>query len=538
MNTIYKTPVEKDREIEKRLAFIGLDEESVEKLHLCRGIVTSTLPEALKNFYQLVATTPEVSRYFADSNQMDTAREAQISHWSAILDGDFDTQYMNRVQRIGSIHARLGLRPRWYIGGYARIIEKLVHAVLEEKWPRRSGLLGKPTSAEETAEMLGSLIKAVLLDMDLSISVYIDEDDNVKRRAQEDAINKERALVVKVFGKAMEEIADNNLAHRIKEEVPDAYVSLVDNFNSSFETLAATVESIRNAAGAINTGSDEIQAAADDLSRRAEQQAAAVEETAAAVEQISSAVRDAAKRAELTGNLVGSTMSDAENSGEIVQTTVEAMGRIAKSSEDISRIIGVIDEIAFQTNLLALNAGVEAARAGEAGRGFAVVAQEVRELAQRSAKAAKEIKQLITTSAKEVQSGVSQVNATGVALEKIVASVRDISINMSSIVETSREQSEALQEINTAVSSVDNGTQQNAALSEELTASSHSLAVEVNQINRMLSQFTVDTFAPPATGSAREQRDPTLSGARRLQSRAAEAFAGNAALAIDSWDDF
>jgi len=162
---------------------------------------------------------------------------------------------------------------------------------------------------------------------------------------------------------------------------------------------------------------------------------------------------------------------------------------IEKSAGEMGNIISVIDEIAFQTNLLALNAGVEAARAGEAGKGFAVVAQEVRELAQRSATAAKEIKTLIAASGSQVQTGVSLVKQTGNSLDTIVDEVREISRHVNAIVESSREQSTGLQEINTAVNVMDQGTQQNAAMVEQSTAASHSLAREAAALNQLLAQF-------------------------------------------------
>lgn len=207
-----------------------------------------------------------------------------------------------------------------------------------------------------------------------------------------------------------------------------------------------------------------IRAAADDLPKRTEQQAASLEETVAAVGESTSSINESAKRAEAAGALVVLTKSNAERSGDVVRKAGSAMDRIKGSSDKISNIIGVIDEIAFQTNLLALNAGVGAARAGEAGRGFAVVASEVRAVAQRSADAAKEIKGLIHESVDQVEAGVSLVGQTSKSLETIVAEVQDINENVRAIVEAAQRQASSLQEINTAMTAIDRNTQQNAAM--------------------------------------------------------------------------
>ena len=539
MNALSKDCHRSDQDILGRLAFLGVDETGAENLRRLKSIIERELPRGLDRFYDTVRKTPETSKFFSSDGHIGRAKSAQIAHWDAITTGRLDQDYVNRVRTIGSVHARIGLEPRWYIGGYALVVEQLVHGVLKDYWPARGLLAKRKTSAEETASLLVSLLKAVMLDMDLSISVYIDEAEVAKKKAQEDAIANERNTVVRSFGQAMANIAAKDLTQRVDGDLPDAYASLVHDFNSALQQLAATIDNIGSSAGQINSGSDEIRSAADDLSKRAEQQAAAVEETAAAVEQITTAVKSSTSRAEATGQLVEKTRKDAEHSGEVVRKAIDAMGRIAKSSDDISRIISVIDEIAFQTNLLALNAGVEAARAGDAGKGFAVVAQEVRELAQRSAKAAKEIKQLIITSSEEVKSGVSQVSETGKSLQGIVASVQEISTNVASIIESAREQSGGLQEINISVGSVDQGTQQNAAMAEELTASSHSLGNEVATINTMLREFrTGKQVGAPKAVSRPDLVKARPSPARELNRKVAHALTGNAVTKSDDWEEF
>ncbi len=210
---------------------------------------------------------------------------------------------------------------------------------------------------------------------------------------------------------ALQDLAGGNLDQHLDRQFIPALETLRLSFNDSIDKLKQAMRAVGTNAQAIAAGSGEISNAAQDLSRRTEQQAASIEETAAALEQITTTVADSSSRAEEAGTLVAQTKLGAERSSEVVRNAVKAMGEIENSSREISSIIGVIDEIAFQTNLLALNAGVEAARVGDAGKGFAVVAQEVRELAQRSAKAAKEIKSLITTSSDQVKTGVSLVPA-------------------------------------------------------------------------------------------------------------------------------
>ncbi len=211
---------------------------------------------------------------------------------------------------------------------------------------------------------------------------------------------------------ALQALTEGDLTQSVEQPFMPALEKLRLDFNSAVSKLRLAIETVADNAGAIAAGSAQIRSASDNLSRRTEQQAASVEETAAALEEITTTVADSSHRAQEAGELVGRTRDSAERSGQVVRKAVDAMGKIEASSGEISNIIGVIDEIAFQTNLLALNAGVEAARAGEAGKGFAVVAQEVRELAQRSAKAAKEIKTLISASNEHVKSGVELVGQT------------------------------------------------------------------------------------------------------------------------------
>jgi methyl-accepting chemotaxis protein len=390
------------------------------------------------------------------------------------------------------------------------------------------------------------------------------ENERAEREQQKVLEAAEIQKAVDTLGAALGKLADGDLAARIAHPFNGQLDTLRQNFNHSAEKLDLAMQSVGTNARAIDAGANEIRSSADDLSRRTEQQAASVEETAAALEEITTTVKDSAKRAEEARHLVSRTRQEAEKSGEVVREAVTAMEQIEKSSSEIGNIIGVIDDIAFQTNLLALNAGVEAARAGEAGKGFAVVAQEVRELAQRSANAAKEIKSLITASTSHVETGVHLVDQTGKALDAIVSQVQEINQHVHAIAEATREQSVGLQEINTAVNTMDQGTQQNAAMVEETTAASHGLATEATSLNSLLGQFrltgtggmagfarpaasraaaSVSRPAAPAPVAASTKSRPIASPARALGNKLASAFGGGSSAAATTakeadWTEF
>jgi methyl-accepting chemotaxis protein len=319
-----------------------------------------------------------------------------------------------------------------------------------------------------------------------------------KLRASDEAEEERKALQVKQaevvnrLSVALTKLADGDLKHKIETPFDGDYDQLRQDYNRTMLNLNKTIGSVVIRSGAIRQRSDGMSRASDDLSRRTENQAATLEETAAALDQMTASVKSAADGARQVKEVVGSARQDADKSEPVVKDAVHAMTEIEGSSQEISQIIGVIDDIAFQTNLLALNAGVEAARAGEAGRGFAVVASEVRALAQRSSDAAKQIKALISESSGQVERGVALVGQAGQVLTKIASHINHISDLVAEIASGAEEQSIGLGEINIGVTQLDKVTQQNAAMVEEATASSHALNGDAAQLEELVTHFRLD----------------------------------------------
>jgi len=358
-----------------------------------------------------------------------------------------------------------------------------------------------------------------------------------------------RMTAISTLAGSLRALAAGDLTRTLDTPFVPTMEQIRKDFNDVLAELRSTISAVENNARSIASGSAEIRSATNDMAQRTERQAASVEETAAALEEITTNVGEATQNASASAALVAETRTDVERSGEIVTQAVTAMSAIETSSQEVSKIIGVIDEIAFQTNLLALNAGIEAARAGEAGKGFAVVAQEVRDLAQRSASAAKDIKQLITSSSEQVKCGVSLVDQAGQSLGDIVEKIQSIDINIKAIANSVKEQSAGLQEINEAVIVIDQGTQQNAAMVEQTTASSHGLAKEAEALFELLSHFQLGASSAGTTAAKQDPRtDPeneikptsrTVSPQHELVANISANFGGAAtAQKLENWTEF
>ncbi|HEY0563449.1 MAG TPA: PAS domain S-box protein [Methylophilus sp.] len=368
---------------------------------------------------------------------------------------------------------------------YKAFWEKLNHGHFDSGIYHRVGKGGKviwlQASYNPILDMNGKPFKVVKFAIDIT------EQHNAAA-ALEKAVEETQAII---------ELAK---AGDLTERVPldgktGAIASLCDGVNALMDKMTEVLLSVREAGETINTAAGEIATGNNDLSQRTEQQASSLEETASSMEQLSSTVKQNAENAKQANQLAAAASGVAIKGGEVVGNVVTTMSAINASARKIEDIISVIDGIAFQTNILALNAAVEAARAGEQGRGFAVVAGEVRNLAQRSASAAKEIKELISNSVSKVAEGTKLVENAGATMSEIVSSVQRVTDIMGEISAASSEQSAGIDQVNNAITSMDEVTQQNAALVEEAAAAAESLVDQAMGLMEAVSNFKLQGYA-------------------------------------------
>lgn len=534
------------QQLQQRLSFMGIDDAARTSIRSIETEIRRALPGALDTFYDRLRRTPETARFFSGETQISGAKARQSSHWDRIAKGEFDGDYVAAVTKVGEVHARIGLEPRWYIGGYALILEAITKEIVKAMWPK--GLLMRGTGGvDEKAHTIAAVVKAALLDMDYAISVYLEASEAARIRAEEAARSiertkaAEREKAVDTVSKAMSALAAGDLTYRMPNDIPVEYAVIAEQFNLAMVRLEDMLGTIKATSAQITVSSNEINVGAEDLSNRTEQQASALEETAATTEQLAASVKTAAEASKRSVTLAENAAQVARAGGETVANAIQAMELIEKASSKISEITTVIDGIAFQTNLLALNAAVEAARAGDAGRGFAVVAAEVRALAQRSAEAAKDITGLIASSDQQVTDGVRLVRQAGSALHEIVEASSRVSSTVNEISSATAEQANGIEEMAQTVSHMDGITQQNAALSEQSSASAATLNDQIKRLDQLISQFKT-------TASA---HDVAVHGQppRRLQEKLSAAFGApaprvlarkiaNARQGSDGWSEF
>ncbi|WP_374530978.1 methyl-accepting chemotaxis protein [Novosphingobium sp.] len=507
--------------MKKSLSFFGIGPTDLQRLPRIARALRLFAPAALTRLYDKISITPEVARLFQSRTVMEHAKAKQIEHWTCLFSQEPDEAYRDKAEQIGLVHARIGLEPKWYIGGYATVLEDVLAKMINRS---PLGLL----DGGRTGRAAGSLVKLALFDMSVALTAYIKVEDE------------RRLAVIQQLGDALSRLSEGDLSTPLGQ-LPEAYARIEADFEQMRQKISAALSGVTGAASSINAGASQIRSASDDLARRTELEAAQLEETAAALSEVTSKIAETASDADTARQSIASALQSAESGRTVVTNAIAAMADIQTSAQQIHQIISVIEGITFQTNLLALNAGVEAARAGDAGRGFAVVASEVRALAQRSSDAAKDIKHLIKDSSDFVDRGVELVNETGAAFDNIARQVDEASSRVSQISELASQQARNLGQVNAAARDMELSTQQNAAMVEESNAAARSLAGEAEHLLSLASAFSLEDAAGGTMMNLSPKAPlPVVSFKRSVASFAPSTPRTNLAVAVDSqdWSEF
>lgn len=478
-------------DVEDRLRFVNWSNEQAKSLRGLRPFLCEQMPVALEAFYSRVSARGHLAKMFDHPSQMTHARDRQAEHWERISAAEFGQDYCNAVQRVGQVHARIGLEPSWYIGGYALVLQHLIKALVEReeaksvRW-RRSDLSALKND-------LAALIIPVFLDMDLSISVYLAELDDkvVQARRQQEATAAAQQRALDALAAAVHRLAEGDLTARVEGDLGADFSSMADALDRAISEVQSSIAASLEIGQTVRDDAAGLMASAQDLAGRTDQQAASVEESSAALTELAQSVEGTADRARRLKEKAAGANSAAKSLAESVSQVVTAMDGIRQSSTQIGSIVELIDGIAFQTNLLALNASVEAARAGEAGKGFAVVAGEVRSLAQRCLDASRDIKATIVRSSTSVSDGARMVGEAEVSLGGIRDQIGEIDGLAADISSAASEQSLGLSEITSAVAHIDELTQRNAEMASGASRLAASLSGRTSDLQERLAQFTV-----------------------------------------------
>ncbi|MFN3820144.1 protoglobin domain-containing protein [Blastomonas sp.] len=461
-------------EMTSRLDFAGFDSKQRSLLAAARSRIEAIMPRALDRFYTHVRNTPQTMRFFKDEKHIGSAKGAQSRHWNQVASGQFDDAYYESVRRIGERHALIGLEPRWYIGAYAVMLEELFRGLSSGSRLKRL-LPGKSSDIELTI----AVMKAALLDLELSITIYFE-----RTKASQ-------LVVVEALERELGRLSRGDLTAKIDAEFAPEYATVKSNFNNAINGLRTLIASVAEAAATIRTGSNEIAHASEDLARRTEANAASLEETSAAVNQMDQRLKATAQAATQTVERANGAIDTVANGRHVADEAVNAMSRVSESAKGIDSVIEGLDKIAFQTRVLAMNAAVEAGRAGEAGRGFAVVADLVSALAMRAEEEAGRARDQLTATQDEIGSAVNMVQKVDSALANISGDVREVHALLGRIADDNNAQSQTIGEVSNAIGTMDHATQQNAAMVEQTSAAARNLAGEVTNLAEQAGQFNV-----------------------------------------------
>ncbi|OJT95237.1 MAG: globin-coupled sensor protein [Rhizobium sp. 63-7] len=473
-----------------RLRFAGLDGDRCDLVRRYRPMLQPLVEAGLRDLFHRFQTFPDAARVFSSERQVERMHDLQSSHWDVLTDARFDSLYAERVKVLSDAESKMGIDPRWHVAGHAVVMEHLLSGLVGELdgWHVTPA---KRRRARELGEVLSAVMRMVLVDVEIAVSLRFNQQRFQHKRQLDDQRQADHADVERLFGDVFRGLASRDLTVRVAGEVPDLYSELAETLNSALDEMQAALSSFAERSEAAEAAVGCLAGDAGTLVGHAARQSQQLLGTANLLGGIAARVRESVGYTKSAEQIAVATRSAAEDSGNVVGKAISAMADIETSASQIGEIIGVIDEIAFQTNLLALNAGIEAARAGDSGRGFAVVAQEVRALAQRSADAAREIKTLVGGTKSQVEAGVQMVGRTQDAIGNIVRQVTDINAAISDIARSTEEHASGLDAVTADLGTLGGDIGSHAELARRTGTETDELHKVILELGETIREFRI-----------------------------------------------
>ncbi|WP_234902433.1 methyl-accepting chemotaxis protein [Agrobacterium larrymoorei] len=473
-----------------RLRFAGLDKDQCDLLRRYRTMLEPHVKAGLRDLMVRFQSMPDCSPSFESENQLDRLHDMQTAHWTVLTDARFDALYAERVKVLSDTESRMGLDPRWHVAGHAVVLENILGGLITSHTPR-SLLPGARKRHQELADAVKAVVRLVMVDTEIAVSLRFNElrirhNQELARQREDD-----QSDAVKLLGSALNAFAAGDLTARIEGDVPEAYRELAQAFNSALDKIGNSMSATQASVSNIHAASERLSQEGRAMASFCDEQSRRLSDASETLGTVIGEVRHSSERISAAEAAVSQARNAATESGMAVGEAISAMSDIEQSAEQIGRIIGSIDEIAFQTNLLALNAGIEAARAGESGRGFAVVAQEVRALAQRSADAAREIKNLVNGTKSQVDGGVRMVHRTQEAIEGVVRQVSGVSDMIGDVARCTGENAGSLQNVAIELGTLGSQAQSSSQRLSSSSQEADELHTVILELGRTVREFRI-----------------------------------------------